>query len=66
MSDKELAAWQADLSEDSPQMILAQHEWNRRLLSEELRSIRFSTWAGIIGTLGGVVLGWLLTALASG
>jgi hypothetical protein len=63
MSDKDLAAWHADQSADSAQFILATHEWNRRLLAAELRSIRFATWAGIVATLGGVALGAFLTKL---
>jgi len=66
LSDKDLALWQRHQSEDSAQFILASHEWNRRLLADQLRSIRFGVWATLIGTLagslGGVYLGYLLTS----
>ena len=66
MTNKELASWQSDQVVESAQFILATHEWNRRLLTEQLRSIRFGVWATLIGTLagslGGVYLGYLLTS----
>lgn len=60
MSDKDLAAWQAKYPPDSPQCILASFEWQRRLTAEQIKATRFSTWIGVIATLAGVFLGWLL------
>ena len=64
MTDKDLAAWHAEQSPDSPQFIFATHEWNRRLLATELRTVRFAAFSaaliGVLGTLGGAVLGWVL------
>ena len=65
MSDVELAIWQAKQSVDSPHHIFAIHEWNRRLLARELKSNRYSVWASIVASLGGVVLGVVLTKVIS-
>lgn len=66
LSPKDLALWQRHQDTNSAQFILASHEWDRRLLAEQLRSIRFGVWATLIGTLagslGGVYLGYLLTS----
>jgi len=61
LDDKELASIQSEFKPDDPQYILASHEWNVRLLATELKSIRFATWAGIFASLGGVIIGCLLT-----
>jgi ABC-type dipeptide/oligopeptide/nickel transport system permease subunit len=60
MSDKDLAKWQAEYPADSPQFILAQYEWNRRLSVRQIRAAHITAWIGVIGTLVGVVLGWWL------
>lgn len=66
LNDKDLALWQRHQAVDSAQFILASHEWERRLLAEELRSLRFFALLGVLGTLvgslGGVYLGYLLTS----
>ena len=60
LNNIDLAEQQSHFPPDSPQFIYIQNLWNARLLAEELKSIRFATWAGIFGTLGGVFLGDLL------
>ncbi|MDF7809699.1 hypothetical protein P4E94_19830 [Pontiellaceae bacterium B12219] len=40
MKDKDLALWQSEYPPDSPQFILAEFEWNRRLTAEQIRSTR--------------------------
>ena len=65
MSDVELATWQAKHSIDSPHHIFATHEWNIRMLARELKSNRYSVWASIVASLGGVVLGVILTKVIS-
>jgi hypothetical protein len=60
LSDKELAEIQSRFEPYDPQYILASHEWNVRLVSRQLNATRFSTWAGIGGTILGVLLGYLL------
>lgn len=57
MPDKDLAAWQAKFPSDSPQFILAQYEWHRRITADQIKTMR---WAALIG-LGGIILGVLLT-----
>jgi hypothetical protein len=57
MPDKDLATWQAKFPSDSPQFILAQFEWQRRLTADQIKTMR---WAALIG-LAGIILGVLLT-----
>lgn len=60
--DKDLALWQRHQAVDSAQFILASHEWDRRLLMTELRTVRFAaifaSVIGVVGALGGAALGW--------
>ena len=60
LTDEELALTQSYFEVGDPQYIIAEHEWNVRILARELRSIRYGTWATLVGTFGGVILGWLL------
>jgi hypothetical protein len=64
LSDKDLALWQSKYPQDSPQFILGQFEWNRRLTAEQvmatLHSARWSAWFGIAGVVIGLLLGKLL------
>jgi hypothetical protein len=55
MKDKTLAEWQAKYPPESPQFILAQYEWNRRLTADQNKII----WTVLIG----VILGYLLKVL---
>jgi hypothetical protein len=65
LSDKELASWQSDHPQESPQFLLAQFEWNRRLTEKQVQSVRFAAWVGLIGVVLGAILGWLLSQSAS-
>ena len=60
-SDKELASWQSEYQPDSPQFILAEHEWQRRLMADQIKGSRFAAYIGIIGTIIGAVTTWLIT-----
>ncbi len=60
-TDKELAIWQSEHPSDSPQFILAEHEWQRRLTVEQVRGARFAAYIGILGTIIGASITWLLT-----
>jgi uncharacterized protein YqeY len=64
-SDKELAIWQTEFSPDSPQYVLAEHEWQRRLLVDQIRSTRFAAFVGLLGTALGAMLGAGLTWLTA-
>jgi hypothetical protein len=55
---KELALWQSKYPQDSPQHIIANHEWQRRLNAEQIKSNRFSAYVGIVG----VILGFILSS----
>ncbi len=57
-TDKELALWQSKYPQDSPQHIIANHEWQRRLNAEQIKSNRFSAYVGIAG----VILGFILSS----
>ena len=59
MSDKDLALWQSQHPESSPQFILSQFEWNRRLTADQIKATR---WTALIG-LAGVIIGVLLTKI---
>lgn len=61
LSNKDLALWQSSYSANSPQHIAASHEWQRRLIVEQVRSSRYLTLIGVLGSLLGVVVGHLLT-----
>lgn len=56
MSDKDLALWQSQHPSDSPQYILAQFEWNRRLTAEQTKWARWSVIVGFIGVIIGALL----------
>ena len=53
---KELAEWQSKHPVESPQYILAGHEWNRRLIMEQVKWMRWAVYAAVISAiLGGIV-----------
>jgi hypothetical protein len=64
LSDKDLASWQSDHPADSPQYILAQFEWSRRLTADQIsatiKAARGQAWIGIAGVIIGVLLSLLL------
>ncbi|MFL1804335.1 hypothetical protein [Plesiomonas shigelloides] len=61
LSDKDLAGWQAQYPADSPQFIIANHEWQRRLNLEQIRANRHSAYIGLLGVILGVILTSLFT-----
>ena len=64
--DIDLAAWQSRYPPGSPQYILGEHEWQRRLADRQIAAThtanRRSIIGSILGTLFGVVLGWWLSS----
>lgn len=61
MQDKDLAIWQSEYPAGSPQFILAEHEWQRRLTVEQIKGARFAAYIGILGALAGSIVTWLTT-----
>lgn len=61
LSDKDLAKLQAQYPVASPQYVLADHEWQRRLVVEQAKTSRLVALVGIVGTLLGAIVGHLLT-----
>jgi hypothetical protein len=59
-NDKELALWQSNYGINSPQYILADYEWQRRLTFQQIKATRFAAWIGLLGVVIGVILGLLL------
>jgi hypothetical protein len=59
-SDKELAAWQFEHQPGTPQHIIADHEWQRRLTMQQARTAYRTAWIGVAGTLLGTALGTLI------
>ena len=68
MTDDELASWQAGWKLETANHILAEKEWQRRMLTHEFgmnrqlaeyaaRWQRFSAYVGVIGTLIGAISG---------
>lgn len=56
MTDEQLAVYQKGWKQDSAQWILADKEWNRRLMMEGIRWQRTAILAGLLGTVLGSVL----------
>lgn len=63
LSDKELAAWQFEHQPGTPQYILADHEWQRRLTIQQVRAAYRTAWIGVVGTLLGTLFGWMLATI---
>lgn len=61
LSDRDLAGWQALYPTDSPQFIIANHEWQRRLNLEQIKANRYTAYIGLLGVVLGVVLTSLFT-----
>jgi len=60
VSDSDLAWIQSCYDPQDPQYIFIQNIWDNRLLASQLKSTRYAAWAGIGGTIIGVLLGYLL------
>ena len=60
-SDPELAFWQSEFKQNSPQYRMAEQEWQRRLIISQLHGVRFAAYLGILGTLLGAIVGHVLT-----
>jgi hypothetical protein len=60
MPDKELALWQSDFPVESPQFILASYEWQRRLIVDQVKAVRWAAWLSVFGVITGIILGALL------
>ncbi|HUG12048.1 MAG TPA: hypothetical protein VMM36_13595 [Opitutaceae bacterium] len=65
MSPKELAAWQFEHESDSPHSILAAHEWQRRLIVEQVRWMKFSVIAAVFAAILGAIVGASLSSYLS-
>jgi hypothetical protein len=63
MSDKELAAWQAGFEPESPQWMLANYEWQTRLVVRQVEAMKFAAYIGVAATLLGILAGILLPRL---
>ncbi|WP_156473637.1 hypothetical protein [Neptuniibacter marinus] len=61
LSNKDLAAWQSQFSPNNPQYIVASHEWQRRLVVEQVKTSRVTALMGVLGTLLGVIVGHIIT-----
>ncbi len=76
MPDVELSQWQSGFPSDSAQYILAEREWQRRMISHQLteqfaldsklaegneRAMRFAAFIGVVGTLAGAAVGAFAT-----
>ena len=60
MTDKELAAWQAQFPIDSPHYIIALQEWNNRSISRQMKWVRFAAIIGPIATIIAALIGYFL------
>lgn len=60
-TDKELALFQSKHPAGSPQFVISDHEWQRRLIVVQAKTSRLVALVGIVGTLLGTILGHLLT-----
>lgn len=65
MTDKALAEWQSGFDPDTPQSILAEHEWQRRLTAKQVGAMRFAAWLSIAGVVIGAFLGFGLSSLST-
>jgi hypothetical protein len=59
MKDHDLALWQSKYPESSPQYIIAEHEWQRRLTVEQVNASRFAAFMGLLGAVVGAFITWL-------
>lgn len=61
-SDKDLAHFQSSHPPESPQYALALNEWNRRLVTRQVRATQHAAWIGLAGVIIGAFLGWFLSS----
>ena len=61
-SDKDLAHFQATHPVESPQYALALNEWNRRLVTRQVKATQHAAWIGLAGVIVGAVMGWFLSS----
>jgi CO dehydrogenase/acetyl-CoA synthase gamma subunit (corrinoid Fe-S protein) len=68
MDDVALAKWQGSFALDEPQWRLAEHEWQRRIIAEQITAIvkaaRWQAWFGIAAAVIGALLTLLVQALS--
>ena len=57
LSDKELAAWQANFAQDTPQWRFAEHAWQSKLIVQQVKAQRFAAYVGLVGIILGAFLG---------
>jgi len=64
--DIDLAIWQTSYPPDSPQYLIAEKEWERRLTARQIKAGHLAALIGVAGSiiaaLLGVCLGWWLSA----
>ena len=65
MSNKDLALWQSQNSPGSAQCIWAEHERQIRLIRKHVGAMRFAAYIGILGTVVGALLTWVLPLIFS-
>lgn len=63
LDDKALTEWQSKFPDSSPHRILAEAEWNRRLLVDQIRATKHAAWIGVWGTIFGAIAGGLIAKL---
>lgn len=64
-SDIDLTIWQTSYTSDSPQFRLAEHEWQRRLVAEQITAtMKAARGQAYIG-LAGIVIGAILPLLGA-
>jgi hypothetical protein len=61
MSDKQLAMFRSQYKPNDPGYILAEYEWQRRLIARQTKSMLWSAVIAAIASLLGVILGFLLS-----
>jgi hypothetical protein len=68
MDDRTLAEWQAGFAPDEAPWRLAEHEWQSRLIAQQIRatmaSARWQAWFGIAAAIIGSLLTLLVQFLA--
>jgi hypothetical protein len=53
MTDIQLAEWQSEFKPGSPQAILAEHQWQNRLVKQQVKSAHFAAWMSLLGAVVG-------------